>query len=179
MNGLLALSRGIDAVNEKVGRIADWCVLLACLISAGNAVFRYLFSLSSNSLLEIQWYLFGVTVLLGASYTLKMNEHVRVDLVYGSLSDRGRLWIDTLGLIIFLLPTTIFLTYLSWPFFLISYRQHEWSQNAGGLLVWPIKFVLPLGFFLLTVQGISELIKRLAALTGAIAIDTKYEKPLQ
>ena len=179
MNGLLALSRGIDAVNEKVGRIADWCVLLACLISAGNACFRYLFSLSSNSLLEIQWYLFGVTVLLGASYTLKMNEHVRVDLVYGSLSDRGRLWVDTLGIIIFLLPTTIFLTYLSWPFFLISYRQHEWSQNAGGLLVWPIKFVLPLGFFLLTVQGFSELIKRIAALSGALAIDTKYEKPLQ
>jgi TRAP-type mannitol/chloroaromatic compound transport system permease small subunit len=179
MQGLLSISRAIDAVNEKFGRLADWCVLIACVISAGNASVRYLFRMSSNSMLEIQWYLFGVMVLLGASYTLKMNEHVRVDLVYGSLSDRGRLWVDAIGFAFFLLPVTLYMTYLSWPFFWISFQQWEGSQNAGGLLVWPIKIVLPLGFFLLTLQGISELIKRVAALHGDIAFEAKYEKPLQ
>lgn len=179
MGGLLSISRAIDAVNEKVGRIADWCILLACLVSAGNATSRYLFNLSSNSMLEIQWYMFGVTVLLGASYTLKMNEHVRVDLVYGSVSDRTRLWIDAIGVCIFLLPVTVIMTWLCWRFFYTSYSQNEWSQNAGGMLVWPIKFVLPLGFALLTLQGLSELIKRVAALMGLISLDSKYEKPLQ
>lgn len=179
MGGLLSLSRAIDAVNEKVGRVADWCVLLSCLVSAGNATTRYMFNLSSNSMLEIQWYMFGVTVLLGASYTLQKNEHVRVDLVYGSVSDRTRLWIDAIGITVFLLPVTLIMTWLCWYFFLTSYNQNEWSQNAGGMLVWPIKFVLPLGFALLTLQGISELIKRVAAIRGAIEIDIKYEKPLQ
>ncbi|MCZ8313604.1 TRAP transporter small permease subunit [Phreatobacter sp.] len=179
MQGLLSISRVIDAINGVFGRVADWCVLLACLISAGNAFSRYLLNLSSNSMLEIQWYLFGVMVLLGASYTLKANEHVRVDLVYGSVSDRARLWIDAVGITIFLLPVTIYMTYLSWPFFTTSLRQWEQSQNAGGLLVWPIKLVLPLGFALLTIQGISELIKRIAALRGELQFDSKYEKPLQ
>ncbi len=179
MGALLAFSRGIDAVNGVFGRVADWCVLLACLISAGNAFSRYLLNLSSNSMLEIQWYLFGVMVLLGASYTLKVNEHVRVDLVYGSVTERKRLWIDAIGIAVFLLPVTIYMTYLSWPFFTTSLRQWEQSQNAGGLLVWPIKFVLPLGFALLTIQGVSELIKRIAALRGEIEFDSKYEKPLQ
>jgi TRAP-type mannitol/chloroaromatic compound transport system permease small subunit len=179
MDGLLSISRAIDALNEKFGRIADWCVLLSCLVSAGNAMTRYMFNLSSNSMLEIQWYMFGVTVLLGASYTLQKNEHVRVDLVYGSVSDRARLWIDAIGICLFLLPVTIIMTYLCWYFFITSYNQNEWSQNAGGMLVWPIKAVLPLGFALLTLQGISELIKRIAALMGAIEIDIKYEKPLQ
>lgn len=179
MEGLLALSRAIDALNEKIGRLADWAVLLACLISAGNASFRYLFSISSNAFLEIQWYLFGACVLLGASYTLKMNEHVRVDLIYGSVSDRARLWIDVLGLTIFLLPVTTFMTYLCWPFFWVSYQGGEISQNAGGLILWPAKILLPIGFFLLTLQGLSELVKRIAALSGRITIETKYEKPLQ
>ena len=179
MGGLLSLSRAIDAVNEKVGRLADWAVLLACLISAGNASIRYLFSISSNAFLEIQWYLFAVTVLLGASYTMKMNEHVRVDLIYGSVSDRARLWIDAFGIVVFLLPVTIFLTYLCWPFFTVSFLGNELSQNAGGLILWPAKLLLPLGFFLLTLQGISELIKRIGGILGVIEVDLKYEKPLQ
>ncbi|MBL8570049.1 MAG: TRAP transporter small permease subunit [Phreatobacter sp.] len=179
MGGLLAFSRAVDALNAAFGRIADWCVLLACLISAGNATTRYLIHVSSNSMLEIQWYLFGMMVLLGASYTLRMNEHVRVDLVYGAVSDRKRLWIDAIGMVFFLLPVTVYMTYLSWPFFLTSFKQWEGSQNAGGLLVWPIKLVMPLGFALLTLQGLSELIKRVAALRGLITFESKYEKPLQ
>lgn len=179
MQGLLALSRAIDGLSAKFGWIADWMVLLSCLVSAGNALMRYAISYSSNAFLEIQWYMFGVMVLLGASHTLRMNEHVRVDIIYGIVSDRTRLWIDTLGLIIFLIPITAFLVWLSWPVFMESYRLQEMSQNAGGLIVWPIKLVLPLGFALLFLQGISELIKRLAALAGTIEIETKYEKPLQ
>lgn len=179
MVGLLALSRKVDAVNGLFGRLADWCVLLACLISAGNATTRYLLNMSSNAMLEIQWYLFGMIVLLGASYTLKMNEHVRVDLIYGAVSDRRRLWIDAIGLAMFLLPVAGYMTYLSWPFFWTSFQQGEGSQNAGGLLVWPIKLVLPLGFALLTLQGLSELTKRVAALRGEMQFDSKYEKPLQ
>jgi len=179
VQGLLALSRAIDGLSAKFGWIADWMVLLSCLVSAGNALMRYAISYSSNAFLEIQWYMFGVMVLLGASHTLRMNEHVRVDIIYGIVSDRTRLWIDTLGLIIFLIPITAFLVWLSWPVFMESYRLQEMSQNAGGLIVWPIKLVLPLGFALLFLQGISELIKRLAALAGTIQIETKYEKPLQ
>lgn len=179
MSGLLAFSRLVDWINEQFGRVADYCVLFACLISAGNATVRYLFSYSTNGLLEIQWYLFGAVVLLGTSYTLKKNEHVRVDLVYMMLSDRGRLWVDTIGFIVILIPAGIYLTWLSFPFFWQSYLSDEVSQNAGGLILWPAKLLLPLGFFLLTLQSVSELIKRVAALHGDVAIDTHYEKPLQ
>ncbi|GLK86819.1 TRAP transporter small permease subunit [Ancylobacter defluvii] len=179
MSGLLACSRVIDWVNERFGRVADYCVLFACLISAGNATVRYLFSYSTNGLLEIQWYLFGAVVLLGASYTLKRNEHVRVDLVYMMLSDRGRLWVDSIGFIVILIPAGLYLTWLSFPFFWQAYVSDEVSQNAGGLILWPAKLLLPLGFFLLTLQGVSELIKRIAALHGDIAVETHYEKPLQ
>ena len=179
MGGLLAFSRAVDWLNEQFGRVADYCVLVACLISAGNATVRYLLSYSTNGLLEIQWYLFGAVVLLGAPYTLKRNEHVRVDLVYMSLSPRGRLWIDTLGFTIILIPAGIYLTYLSFPFFWQAFASDEVSQNAGGLTLWPAKLLLPLGFALLTIQGISELIKRIAALQGEIEIETEYEKPLQ
>lgn len=179
MGGLLAFSRAIDALNETFGRLADYCVLIACLISAGNATVRYLLSYSTNGLLEIQWYLFGAVVLLGAPYTLKRNEHVRVDLLYMSLTPRGRLWIDTLGFVLILIPAGIYLTLLSFPFFWQSFVSDEMSQNAGGLILWPAKLLLPLGFALLTVQGVSELIKRVAALAGAIEIETDYEKPLQ
>ncbi|GGC91239.1 TRAP transporter small permease subunit [Chelatococcus reniformis] len=179
MQGLLRLSRGIDFVSKQVGGLANWMVLITVLVSAGNATIRYLFNSSSNSWLEIQWYLFGALVLLGASYTLQRNEHVRVDLIYSSVSDQGRLWIDAVGFTLFLLPVTIFLTWLTWPFFLASFRSGEYGLNAGGLIQWPIKLMLPLGFGLLTLQGLSELIKRVAALTGSVAIDTHYEKPLQ
>ena len=179
MNKLLAASRVIDAMNEKLSVIADWLVLLSCLISAGNAFSRYAFSVSSNAWLEIQWYMFGALVLLGASYTLKKNEHVRVDIVYSNVSTRRQIWIDIFGGVLFLLPATIILAYLSWPIFHNSWMQNEVSANAGGLLRWPIKIFLPIGFALLSLQGVSELIKRVAMLTGHMKADLHYERPLQ
>ncbi|HEY2889093.1 MAG TPA: TRAP transporter small permease subunit [Dongiaceae bacterium] len=179
MKTLLAVSGVIDAVNERFGRIANWCVLLACLISAGNALVRYGFSDSSNAWLEIQWYLFAAMFMLGAPYTLRMNEHVRVDILYGNISPKVQLWIDLLGGILFLLPATIIIGWMSWPIFVDSFVSGEVSNNAGGLIRWPVKLLMPLGFGLLTLQGISEIIKRIAALTGHRALIAKYEKPLQ
>jgi TRAP-type mannitol/chloroaromatic compound transport system permease small subunit len=179
MTALLGFSRLVDAVSKNAGLVAEWLVLGACLVSAGNASVRYLYSYSSNGLLEIQWYMFGALVFLGAAHTLRVNEHVRVDLVYSSVSDRARLWIDAIGFTLFLLPVCIILTYLSLPFFLDSFRSGEGSNNAGGLILWPIKLFLPMGFALLTLQGVSELIKRIAALRGDLTLDTHYEKPLQ
>ncbi|BCH55447.1 TRAP transporter small permease subunit [Agrobacterium vitis] len=179
MTVLLAWGRAIDALSAGVGRVAEYLVMLCCLISAGNAIIRYLFNISSNGWLEIQWYLFAYVVVLGASHTLRKNGHVRVDLIYGSVSERKRLWIDLIGLVLFLLPVCIFLTWLCWPFFWLSYQQGEMSANAGGLIRWPVKLILVAGFGLLTLQGLSELIKRIAALTGRIDIDVSYEKPLQ
>ena len=176
---LLSVSRAVDALSNAAGFVAKWLVLLACLVSAGNATVRYLFSYSSNSLLEVQWYMFGGMVLLGAAQTLLTNEHVRVDLLYSSVSDRARLWIDVFGLCLFLLPVTAYFIYLTWPFFLNSFLSQEYSNNAGGLILWPVKAVLPLGFALVFLQGISELIKRVAALTGATSLNTNYEAPLQ
>jgi len=179
MQALLALSRVIDAVNEKLGWIADWLVLLSCLISAGNAFSRYAFSISSNAWLEIQWYMFGALVLLGASYTLKKNEHVRVDIVYSNISTRRQIWIDILGGILFMMPATLILAYLSWPVFYNSWALGEISSNAGGLVRWPIKIFLPVGFALLTLQGVAEIIKRVAWLRHEYDMDTHYERPLQ
>jgi TRAP-type mannitol/chloroaromatic compound transport system permease small subunit len=173
------LSRGIDRLNAEFGMIANWLVLFACLISAGNAASRYLFSASSNAWLEIQWYMFAGMVLLGAPYTLKMNEHVRVDLIYGMVSERTRIWIDIICGFLFLLPICVILTYFTWPWFVESWRIGEVSSNAGGLLRWPVKLMLPVGFFLMALQGISEIIKRIAALEHVIEADFKYEKPLQ
>jgi TRAP-type mannitol/chloroaromatic compound transport system permease small subunit len=179
MNLLLRVSRAIDAVNASLGWIADWLVLLSCLISAANAFSRYAFGISSNAWLEIQWYMFGALVLLGASYTLKKNEHVRVDIVYSNVSTRRQIGIDIFGFILFMLPATAVMTYLSWPIFHNSWLLGEISGNAGGLLRWPIKIFLPIGFALLTLQGISELIKRIAMLTGHMQADLHYERPLQ
>jgi len=179
MAALLKLSGFIDGLSEIVGKFSGYLVLFCTLISAGNAIIRYLFNYSSNGWLEIQWYLFGFIVLLGASYTLKLNEHVRVDLIYGAVSDRVRLWIDAIGLTVFLIPACIYLAWLALPFFTISYAQGEVSSNAGGLIRWPIKLVLVAGFALLALQGVSELIKRAAGLMGVLQVDTTYEKPLQ
>jgi TRAP-type mannitol/chloroaromatic compound transport system permease small subunit len=179
MSVLLGLSRAIDWVNAQFGVIANWLVLLACLISAGNAGMRYLFSVSSNGWLEIQWYMFAGMVLLGAPFTLKMNEHVRVDLVYGLVSERTRIWIDIVCGFLFLLPICIILTYFTWPWFVESWNINEASSNAGGLVRWPVKLLLPVGFALMALQGISEIIKRIAALEHVIDIEFKYEKPLQ
>ena len=151
---------------------ANWLVLLACLISAGNAMVRYAFDTSSNAWLEVQWYMFAAIVMLGASYTLKRNEHVRVDILYLRLSERGQLWVDLWGGAIVLVPICALLVWLSWPFFLHSLLEHETSSNAGGLLRWPVKLMMPAGFALLACQGVSEIIKRAAALNG-------YVRPLQ
>ena len=179
MAGLLKFSALIDRVSEIVGKFAGYLVLACCLISAGNACIRYAFNYSSNGWLEIQWYLFAFIVLLGAPHTLRLNEHVRVDLIYGAVSDRKRLWIDAIGLVIFLIPACLFLAWLSWPFFSLSFMQGEVSSNAGGLIRWPVKFIIVSGFVLLAFQGLSELIKRIAGLTGTLQVDTTYEKPLQ
>lgn len=179
MKVLLSLSRGIDWLNTQLAVVANWLVLLAAVISAGNAASRYVFSESSNGWLEIQWYMFAGMVLLGGPYTLKMNEHVRVDLVYGMVSERTRIWIDIVGGVLFLLPICVILTYFTWPWFVESWNINEASSNAGGLLRWPVKLLLPVGFFLMALQGISEIIKRVAALEHAIDTDFKYEKPLQ
>lgn len=179
MNAALRFSRTIDGLARWFGAIAEWSVLLAVLISAANAIVRYAFNYSSNAFLEIQWYLFGTIVFLGASYTLQRNEHIRVDIVYSVISERRRLWIDLIGFATMLLPVTIYLAALSWPFFLISFLSAEHSGNPGGLILWPVKLVLPLGFALLALQGCSEMIKRAATLMGTAVIDTAYEKPQQ
>jgi TRAP-type mannitol/chloroaromatic compound transport system permease small subunit len=166
-------------MNGRFGVIATWLVLIACLVSAGNAASRYLFSESSNGWLEAQWYMFAAIVLLGAPYTLRMNEHVRVDLIYGSLSENARLWIDIIGGLFFLIPICAILIYFTWDWFVESWNIHEMSPNAGGLVRWPVKLLLPVGFALMILQGISEIIKRVAALRGVIDEDFVYEKPLQ
>ncbi len=176
---LLRFSGFVDGVSRRLGAVCDYLILIVCFISAGNAMMRYAISYSSNSYLEIQWYLFGAVVLLGAACTLLKNEHVRVDVVYSLLSDRNKLIVDTCGIIIFLLPVTSYLIYLSWPFFLKSFVNGEVSNNAGGLTLWPAKLLLPAGFFFLWLQALSELIKRIAALRGVIQLETKYEKPIQ
>jgi TRAP-type mannitol/chloroaromatic compound transport system permease small subunit len=176
---LLAISEFIDWVNQKIGVACNLLVLLSCLVSAGNAMFRYAFSLSSNGWLEVQWYMFALMVMFGASYTLRRNEHVRVEIFYLYLSERGQLWLDLVGAILFLIPTCLMLAALSWPFFMQSFEVNEWSPNAGGLIRWPIKFVLPAGFALLALQGVSEIIKRVAALKGYVVIDARYERPTQ
>jgi TRAP-type mannitol/chloroaromatic compound transport system permease small subunit len=179
VRALLKLSEAIDWLNGKFGVIANWLVLIACLISAGNAASRYAFNASSNAWLEIQWYLFAGMVLLGAPYTLKMNEHVRVDLIYGMVSERARIWIDILGGFLFLLPICILLIYFTWPWFVESWHIHEISSNAGGLIRWPVKLLLPVGFLLMALQGVSEIIKRIAALEHVVDMHFDYEKPLQ
>lgn len=179
MRAMLELSRAIDRLSTLFGKISAVVVLVCALISAFNAISRYLFNLSSNGWLEIQWYLFAYVVLLGASYTLQNNGHVRVDLIYGNVSPNKRLWIDIFGIIIFLLPVTAFMTWACWPFFYQSYVSGEMSSNASGLIRWPVKLLLVAGFGLLFLQGISELIKRIAAVAGKAQVDTEYEKPLQ
>ncbi|HKV14249.1 MAG TPA: TRAP transporter small permease subunit [Reyranella sp.] len=181
MRFLLKFSAVVDIVNEKIGVLCNWLVLLACLVSGGNAMVRYAYDASSNAWLEVQWYMFAVIVMFGAAYTLKRNEHVRVDLLYMMLGRRGQLWIDILGTLIFLLPTCLILAWLSWPFFMQSYAIGEHSSNAGGLIRWPIKAVLPLGFLLVALQGVSELIKRIAFLIGipVESLEAHYERPTQ
>jgi TRAP-type mannitol/chloroaromatic compound transport system permease small subunit len=179
VRGLLAVSAFIDWINEKVGFVTNLLVLICCVVSAGNAMSRYAFNLSSNAWLEVQWYMFAVIVMFGAAYTLKRNEHVRVEIFYVMLSERGQLWLDLICTVVFMVPICLLLAYLAWPFFKMSYDVSEMSGNAGGLVRWPIKFVLPGGFVMLALQGLSEIIKRIGALSGATRVDTTYERPVQ
>ena len=170
MRFLLGLSQAIDALTEAIGKLTVWLVLLVALLSAGNAIMRYGFSYSSNAYLEAQWYLFSLIFLLGGAYALKHNAHVRIDLVSGRLSKRTQAWIDVVGTVLFLLPMAVGVIYLSWPWAMNSFLGKEMSPDVGGLPRWPIKLALPLGFALLTLQGISELIKRIAYLTGHLQL---------
>lgn len=166
MRVLLAFARLIDYLNEYVGRAVAWLVLVAVLVSAGNALMRYAFSMSSNAWLEIQWYLFSAIFLLAAGWTLKRNAHVRIDVLTARLSPRAQAWIEILGGIFFLLPMAVLILYLSWPMFMQSYVGHEISGDAGGLVRWPVKLLIPAGFALLVLQGVSQIITRIAFLRG-------------
>ena len=168
MSFLLSLSKYIDAINEKIGLTVSWALLLAVLICSGNAIIRYAFNMSSNAWLEIQWYLFGAIFLLASSYTLRRNEHVRIDVIVGKLSKRTQVWIDLFGFLLFLLPATLLILYFAVPFAMESIRNQEVSSNAGGLIVWPAKALIPLGFLMMTMQGMSELIKRAGFLMGKV-----------
>ncbi len=179
MNALLTLSRLIDTLNDRFGTVAKWAVVASCLISATNAVVRYAANYSSNAYLEIQWYLFAACVMLGAAQVLRVNEHVRVDVLYGRFSGRTQAWIDLFGLVFFLMPVMAAMLYYAWPLFVRTYTSGEMSGNAGGLIRWPAMLMLPLGFALLMLQGLSEIIKRAAWLLHKIDLDFHYEKPLQ
>jgi TRAP-type mannitol/chloroaromatic compound transport system permease small subunit len=178
LNALLALSRAIDAVTERIGRIVYWLVLVVVLISAANATVRKAFDYSSNAYLEVQWYLFSVIFLFGAGYTLLRNEHVRIDIIQGRLSPRTQNWIDVFGIVFFLMPMSLIIMWLSWPLFIDSLHRHEVSTNAGGLIIWPARLMVPIGFALLIMQGVSELIKRIAFLMGRIPdpLEKRQEK---
>lgn len=178
MTPLVKLSQGIDAITTFVGKAAFWLVLIMTLISAANATVRFAFNYSSNGLLEIQWYLFAGVFLLCSAYTLQKNEHVRIDVLAGKLSPRGQAVIDIFGTLFFLLPMVILVLWLSIPLVAESYRIQETSANAGGLIRWPVKIILPVGFTFLALQGVSELIKRFAFLAGLIADpNTKHQGP--
>lgn len=176
MTLLLKLSQLIDWLNERVGKGAFWLVLIMAVISAGNASYRFVFNDSSNGMLEIQWYLFAAVFLLCSPYTLQKNEHVRIDVLSGKLSPRGLAVIDIIGTLFFLLPMVVLVLYLSIPLVAESYKINEYSANAGGLIRWPVKILLPIGFTLLALQGISELIKRVAFLMGLIGDPNSKEK---
>jgi len=166
MKALLALSRAIDALNLRVGRAVTWVTLLVVLVSAGNAVVRKVFEMSSNAWLELQWYMFGAMFLLTAGYTLLKNEHVRVDILSSRLSKRTQIYIEIFGVLFFLLPMAILIMYLSWPMFMDSFVSNEQSSNSGGLVRWPVKLLIPVGFALLVLAGISRLIKCVGYLLG-------------
>lgn len=168
MRRLIAVSRAIDALNERLGRGASWLVLAAVLIAAGNATTRKFFSLSSNAWLEAQWYLFSAVFLLAAGWTLLKSEHVKVDLIYGRLPRKAQLYIDLVGTLLFLVPFCVITILLSWPIVIAKFESSEISNNTGGLLLWPAWLLVPIGFSLLFLQGVSELIKRFAVLTGKL-----------
>ena len=168
MQVLLALSRLIDRINETIGKSVAWLILIAIFVSAVNASVRKLFNTSSNAWLELQWYLFGAAFLLAAAYTLKQNEHIRIDIVYGRWSRRTQHWIDLFGHVFFLMPFVLLMTWFFTPYVLQSFRSQEVSTNAGGLIIWPAKALLLIGFAQLSLQGFSEIIKKIAVMRGLI-----------
>jgi TRAP-type mannitol/chloroaromatic compound transport system permease small subunit len=176
---LITLSRWIDALNDRFADLAKWAVLLSCLISAINAVVRYVFNYSSNAYLEVQWYLFAACVMLGAAQVMRVNEHVRVDVLYGRLTGRGQAMLDLAGLLLFVLPSMLVMIHFAWPLFVKMYESGEMSSNAGGLIRWPAVLMLPVGFALLFAQAVSEIIKRMAWLGHKYEADFHYERPLQ
>ena len=166
MSFLLKFSRLIDGLSDLVGKLAMWMILAATLISAGNAIIRKAFDTSSNAWLEIQWYLFAAVFLLAGGYAFLRNAHVRIDFISSKFSARTRNWVDVGGIIIFLMPLCYLMIYEGWPLFMNAWTSGEMSSNAGGLIRWPVYLFIPLGFALLALQGVSELVKRLAFLTG-------------
>jgi TRAP-type mannitol/chloroaromatic compound transport system permease small subunit len=179
MDMLLRLSKLIDKLNDGFAEIAKWAVLASCVISAGNALVRYLANYSSNSWLEIQWYLFGACVMLGAAQVLRLNEHVRVDVLYGQYPGKVQALVDLAGLLLFLMPVMLLMVYFAWPVFMRMYMTGEMSSNSGGLIRWPAMLLLPVGFTLVLLQGISEAIKRVAWLNHRYEGEFTYERPLQ
>lgn len=168
MSFLLSLSRLIDSLNEKIGHGVSWALLLAVIICSGNALIRYALNTSSNAWLEIQWYLFAAMFLLATSNTLRRDEHIRIDVISSKLPKRIQVWIDIFGFAVFLLPISLIILYYAIPYVLLSIQAGEMSSNAGGLIVWPAKILIPIGFLLLTLQGLSELIKRIGYLMGKV-----------
>lgn len=179
MKRLLALARFIDAVTDRFAAVAKWAILAACAISATNAVVRYSLNYSSNAFLEVQWYLFAICVMFGASQVLRVNEHVRVDIFYGTYATRVKVVVDLLGLTFFLLPMTLFIAYTSMPVLTHMIQSQEMSGNAGGLIRWPAMLTIPMGMCLVALQGLSEIIKRVGWLMRVHDMDTHYERPLQ
>ncbi len=174
MHALLALSRLIDRITEAIGRSVAWLILIAVFVSAGNAVIRKVFSTSSNAWLELQWYLYGAAFLLAAAYTLKQNEHIRIDIVYGLFPRRVQHWIDLFGHVLFLMPFAVLMIVYFVPYLGQSIRSGEVSNNAGGLPLWPAKSLLLIGFGLLAIQGVSEIIKKIAVMRGLIPDPTPF-----
>ena len=168
MDSLLGYTRFMDNVSERVGKLVSWLILAAVLVSTLNALVRYTFNIGSNAFLELQWYLFAAVFLLGSAWTLKRNEHIRIDVVVGRFSARAHAWIDIFGTLFFLLPLCFVILYNGIPFFIDSLKSGEMSSNAGGLILWPAKMLIPLGFALLALQAVAELIKRVAVLQGKI-----------
>lgn len=179
MSALLKFAHAVDWLSERLGKLAAWAVFISTMICAGNAFVRYGLDTSSNAWLEVQWYLFAMVVMLGAPYVLARNEHVRVDLIYGKLKGFGPVYVDLFGLLFFLLPVIGLLTWMSVPYFWRFYVSGEMSSNAGGLIRWPVVLTMPVGFGLLWLQAIAEVIKRVAYLQGKYAMDLHYEKPVQ
>jgi TRAP-type mannitol/chloroaromatic compound transport system permease small subunit len=179
MQKLLAFSDGVDRITEAIGQALKWLVLFATLISAGNALYRYTFHNSSNAWLEVQWYMFGAMFLLAAGYALKHEEHVRVDVLFSRLNPRQQAWIDVFGTLFFLLPAAILIGWMAIPMVVNSISIWEMSSDAGGLLRWPVKLLIPLGFGLLAMQAVAEVIKKLAVARGIREPGKAYEKPVQ